>query len=102
MGEIRRSRSRFQCTADETADVRVAAVEACLQKIQASDDHGEHVVEIMRHPTRQLSYRLHLLRLSEVLFSKLAPARLLECPRMGSFQFRVSCQSRGILPSCIL
>ena len=39
-----------------------------LDQIKRADDWGEEVVEIMRDATRQVTHRVHLLRLPQGLF----------------------------------
>ena len=44
-----------------------------FQEFQASQDHAEQVVEVVRHPAGELAHRLHLLRLQQLRLGLLAP-----------------------------
>jgi hypothetical protein len=46
------------------------------QKVGIADDRGQHVVEIVRHAAGELTDRLHLLRLGEVLLKGLLLRRV--------------------------
>ena len=46
------------------------------RKIEAADDDGEHVVEVVRDAAGELSDRLHLLRLAQGLFRRRTPLHL--------------------------
>ena len=40
-----------------------------LEKLCRGSDHGQQVIEIVRHAAGKLTHRLHLLRLAQLLFS---------------------------------
>ena len=46
----------------------VAARQPALQQVERADDHGQHVVEVVRDAAGELADRLHLLRLPQLLF----------------------------------
>src|SRR5215218_8193829 len=52
-------------------------VKAAQRKVDPADDHGEHVVEVVRDAAGQLTDRLHLLDLAELGFSGLTLGRFL-------------------------
>ncbi len=62
--------------------VGFTAVKPPLEEVQASDHHGQHVVEVVRDTASQLSYGFHLLRLPKLAFETFAARDLIECPLM--------------------
>ena len=56
-------------------DLAARAVEAAQRKVDAADDHREHVVEVVRDAAGQLADRLHLLDLAQLGFGGLALLR---------------------------
>ena len=52
------------------------AVEAAPGKVDAADDHRQHIVEVVGDAAGQLADRLHLLDLAELGFGRLALVRL--------------------------
>ena len=53
---------------DERADIAVAALQPALDQIEAAQDDGQHVVEVMRDAARKLADGLQALRLSQCRF----------------------------------
>ena len=97
-------------------DLAARAVEAAERKVDTADDHGQHVVEIVRDAASELADRLHLLDLTKLGFGGLALGRFLlqglvgvpkllrsfaycDLQRFGTFGFRFRLFSgSGILP----
>ena len=52
---------------DIAIDIGVAALQPPLQKVEAAENHREHIVEVVGDPAGQLTDRFHLLGLAQLL-----------------------------------
>ena len=62
---------------EQALDARIVVADAAQGHVDVAEDHGEHVVEVVRDAARQPADRLHLLRLTQRLLGRFAPADLL-------------------------
>ena len=67
MRQRRRTLSAIDGAFDEPLNVGLAARQLALQEVKTTHDDGEHVVEVMRDAAGELSNRLHLLDVTELL-----------------------------------
>ena len=61
---------------DELQDIHVALRHTPLGHVERADNDGKHIVEVVGYAARQLTDRLHLLRMSQLSFGSLAGFRL--------------------------
>jgi hypothetical protein len=73
MGQGGRAVGRGHRRVGETADLLGAAVgDVALHQVEAADDPGEHVVEVMGDAAGELAHRFHFLRMAQGIFGALA------------------------------
>ena len=62
---------------EQALNARIVIADPARGHVDIAEDHGEHVVEVVRDAARQPADRLHLLRLAERLLGRFAAADLL-------------------------
>lgn len=73
MGEGGRALGRGHRGLGEAADLGAAIViDVALHQLQAADDAGEHVVEVVGDTAGELAHGFHLLRMAQGVFGALA------------------------------
>ncbi len=89
MRQRRRMLGAFQRAVEIAQRLRRVGREPSLGEIDAADDDGEHIVEVMREAAGQLADRLHLLRLPQLLGEMLALRRFRGERRIDIAQLRL-------------
>ncbi len=74
--EIRGTLRTLHGAVYELPDLVIAAREPPLHEVEAADDDGQHVIEVVRDPARELAERLEALHVAELRLAFLAACHL--------------------------
>ena len=107
VGQCRGAVGRGHRGVDETLGfIMAAGLDIALDQVEAADDPGQHVIEVVGDAAGQLAHRFHLLRLTQRFLRLFAAGHFLEQPfvdfgqRLGALRMRLSSVSLSSRRAC--
>ena len=85
---------------DETADAEFVGLHAPPHHVERTDDHAQHVVEVMGDAAGQLADRVHLLRLAQLALGLFPLIDLSEQALIGGRKLKIYALDRRQRPPC--